>query len=135
MLFLFDTNAVSDYMNQHPRIQVRLAALGGGDEACTCTIVRGEIRFGIEQLPPGKRRSALEARAATALAAMNCEPVPEAAADSYARFKLSCRQSGIALDENDLWIAATANALGAVLVSRDRDFTRMPGLKLEDWTV
>jgi predicted nucleic acid-binding protein len=38
------------------------------------------------------------------------------------------------LDENDLWIAATAVALDAVLVSRDSDFQQIEGLKVDDWT-
>jgi predicted nucleic acid-binding protein len=32
------------------------------------------------------------------------------------------------LDENDLWVAATALALGARLVSRDADFAGIEGL-------
>jgi len=39
------------------------------------------------------------------------------------------------LDENDLWIAATALALGATLVSRDADVQQIGGLRVEDWTV
>ena len=38
------------------------------------------------------------------------------------------------MDENDLWIAATALALGATLVTRDSDFSGTPGLVIEDWT-
>jgi predicted nucleic acid-binding protein len=40
----------------------------------------------------------------------------------------------LALDENDLWIAATARQSRATLVSRDSDFQRIDGLKVEDWT-
>jgi predicted nucleic acid-binding protein len=39
------------------------------------------------------------------------------------------------LDENDLWIAATALALDAVLVTRDSDFQQIEGLSVNDWTV
>ncbi len=39
------------------------------------------------------------------------------------------------MDENDLWIAACAFSLGAVLVSRDNDFRNIPDLVIEDWTV
>jgi predicted nucleic acid-binding protein len=33
-----------------------------------------------------------------------------------------------------LWIAATALAIGAVLDTRARDFSRITGLTVEDWT-
>jgi predicted nucleic acid-binding protein len=54
--------------------------------------------------------------------------VPERAGDFYAAVKLARQQRGLALDENDLWIAAAAFALGAALVSRDRDFAGIDGL-------
>jgi predicted nucleic acid-binding protein len=42
--------------------------------------------------------------------------------------KLSRQQHGLTLDENDLWVAATALALGATLVGRDSDFASIDGL-------
>lgn len=52
------------------------------------------------------------------------------AGDYYANLKLTRRQSGLTLDENDLWVAATALALGANLVTRDSDFAGIPGLSV-----
>ena len=63
-----------------------------------------------------------------------CESVPAVAGDYYAQIKLARQQKGLALDENDLWIAATALALGAVLISRDSDFQQIDGLTVNDWT-
>jgi len=63
-----------------------------------------------------------------------CVPVPEAAADQYASIKREAERQGTPLDENDLWIAATARALGAVVVTTDSDFQRLSGLDIEDWT-
>jgi predicted nucleic acid-binding protein len=94
----------------------------------TCTISRGEILFGIARLPSGRRRTELEEAGRQFLAAVRCEPVPERAGDFYATVKLARQQRGLALDENDLWVAATALALGATLVSRDRDFGGIDGL-------
>lgn len=132
-VFLLDTNAVSDLMRDHRKVRARAAARSA-DRVVICTIVRGEVLHGIELLPPGRRRADLEAKAAAILATLPCEAVPAPVADHYARVKRECRSAGTALDENDLWIAATALALGAVLISRDRDFSRVPGLAVEDWT-
>ena len=40
------------------------------------------------------------------------------------------QRRGLPLDENDLWIAATALVLDATLVSRDADFQAIAGLSL-----
>jgi predicted nucleic acid-binding protein len=126
--YLLDTNAISDLMRAVPRIENWMAGLDRGDRVVTCTIVRGEILFGIARLPPGRRRTELEETGRQFLAIVRCEPVPERAADFYAAVKLARRQRGLALDENDLWVAATALALGATLVSRDGDFGGIDGL-------
>ena len=75
-----------------------------------------------------ERRTDLEETGRQFLGVVRCESVPERAADFYAAVKLARQQCGLALDENDLWIAATALALGATLVSRDRDFGGIEGL-------
>lgn len=126
--YLLDTNAISDLMRSAPRIENFMAGLSQADRVVTCTIVRGEILFGIARVPPGRRRTELEEAGRQFLTAVRCEPVPEHAGDFYAAVKLARQQRGLTLDENDLWVAATALALGATLVSRDRDFGRIDGL-------
>ena len=54
--------------------------------------------------------------------------MPERAADFYAAVKITRQNEGLSLDESDLWIAATALALDAILVTRDSDFARIEGL-------
>ncbi len=134
MIFLLDTNAFSDLMRDHPKVDARLASLPATDQVVICSVIRGEIRYGIERLPNSKRRRDLDAKAARLFAVIPCEPVLEAAGDYYASVKLSRQQKGLTLDENDLWIAATALALGAMLVSLDSDFQQITGLTVEDWT-
>ena len=134
MIFLLDTNAFSDLMRDHPKVDARLSSLAETDQVVICSIVRGEICYGIERLPNGKRRQTLEAKAGHLFTVIPCEPVPEAAGNHYAQVKLSCQQKGLALDENDLWIAATALAIGATLVSRDSDLQPVDRLTVEDWT-
>lgn len=130
MTYLLDTNAISDLMRAAPRIETWMARLDPADRVVTCTIVRGEILFGIARLPQGKRRAELEKTGHLFLKALPCEPVPQGAGDFYSTVKLARLQRGLALDENDLWVAATALALGAALVSRDNDFTGIDGLSV-----
>ena len=103
-----------------------LASPTADDLVTTCAIVRGEILFGLERLAAGRRRFELEGKAAKLFAARPCETIP--AGDQYARLKAMQQRVGLPLDENDLWIAATTLAIGATLVTRDRDFQAIEGL-------
>jgi predicted nucleic acid-binding protein len=135
MLFLLDTNAFSDLMREHPQLDARLAALTPGDRVVICSVVRGEILYGFARLPQGKRRQELETKAAKLFAVLPCESILEKAGDHYATIKLARQQKGLSLDENDLWVAATALSLGAILITRDSDFQQIDGLTVTDWTV
>ena len=134
MLFLLDSNAFSDLMRKHPGVQRRFAALGADDRIAISTTVRGEIVYGLERLPTGRRRDELSRQAQELFAVLRSEAVPVAAADAYARIKLNRQQQGLSLDENDLWIAATALALDATLVTRDSDFDSLEEITVVDWS-
>jgi len=58
-------------------------------------------------------------------------PFDDAAAAQFVQLKATVRQVGT----RDLKIAAVVLSVGGVLVTRNRkDFGRVPGLLLEDWT-
>jgi tRNA(fMet)-specific endonuclease VapC len=134
MTFLLDTNIFSDLMRENPKLKERIENLSSTDRIVICTVIRGEIMYGIERLPRSKRRQELENKASRLFDTLACEPIPETAGDYYAKVKLTHQRKGLTLDENDLWVAATALALGAVLISRDRDFYQIEGLMVENWT-
>jgi predicted nucleic acid-binding protein len=104
------------------------------DEMVVCTIVVGEILAGVERLPAGRKRNDVQAKAGLVLPGFRCLAVELTAASHYARLKQEARSAGVAINDNDLWIAATAIVIGATLVTRDADFRRLPGLTVEDWT-
>src|SRR5207245_2776049 len=130
---LLDTNAVSDLMRDHPKVKARVG--NHPDPVLTSVVVVGEIRYGLSRLPPGKKRNDLEARAQNILAPFRIEPVTEPIADAYGHLKASLESQGLNLDDNDLWIAATAITHGDLLVTRDQIFAQVPGLQVEDWSV
>ncbi|WP_428542944.1 PIN domain-containing protein [Rhodopila sp.] len=52
----------------------------------------------------------------------------------YARVRALLERQGMPIGANDTWIAAQALAINATLVSdNEREFSRVPGLPLENW--
>jgi tRNA(fMet)-specific endonuclease VapC len=131
--YLLDTNAISDAMKGQPNLVRQVASKQGA--VFTSVVVKGEIRYGLDILPLGKRRSELEAKAASILGALTAEAITETVAKHYAATRSTVESQGFLLGDNDLWIAATALSIGAILVTRDQDFRRIPGLIVEDWTL
>ena len=117
-------------MRSEARMENWLSSLGPDDNVSTCVITRGEVLFGIEWLAAGRRRTELESKANRLFTVTPCEAIPVAAGDRYATLKREQQRRGLPLDENDLWIAATALALGMALVSGDSDFQSIEGLSL-----
>ena len=135
--YLLETSTCSYLMANHTRVKDCLASAQVTDYPFTCPIVRGEILFGIELLPAGRRRQSLENQANNLFSGLICDPIPETAGDFYAKIKRAAQELGTPLDECDLWIVATALALDAILITSDSDFHRVQGLfgfELEDWT-
>jgi predicted nucleic acid-binding protein len=130
--YLLDTNAISDIVRDHPNVRARLRAQT--DLKVTSVISQGEIRYGLERLPAGKKRRDLEKKTNSVLKALPVEPVTDTVAEEYGRLKRALELRDISLQDNDLWIACTAKILGATLVSRDQIFSQIPGLQVEDWT-
>ena len=64
-------------MQQHPKVRARVASLAPEDRLIICTIVRGEVLYGLERMPQGKKRRDLEAKAASLFSALLCEPILE----------------------------------------------------------
>jgi len=60
----------------------------------------------------------------------------EAVALKYAEIRASLEKKSMMIGPNDLIIAATVSAYQGILVTNNtREFSRVPGLILEDWTI
>jgi tRNA(fMet)-specific endonuclease VapC len=134
VIYLLDTNAFSDLLRENPKSREKISNLSPEDSVIISSVVRGEIRYGIEKLAPGKKRSDIEMKSNNLFASFLCHPISDKAADLYGKIKAAVQGKGLSLDENDLWIAATTLSLDATLVTRDSDFHRVEGLKTTDWT-
>ena len=95
------------------------------------TITLGELRFGAE-----KSQSRERALATIAQLVQMIQPcaLPTAAAEHYGHVRATLSQQGLPIGNNDLWIAAHALAEGWTLVTNNlREFSRVPGLRVENW--
>lgn len=66
-------------MREHPKVDARLASITSADRVVICSVVRGEIQYGIQRLPQGARRQELASKSAKLFLVVACEPVPEVA--------------------------------------------------------
>jgi tRNA(fMet)-specific endonuclease VapC len=63
-------------------------------------------------------------------------PFDDAAAQEYARIRFELEIAGRVIGPNDLLIAAIALANGVTLVTHNgAEFSRVPGLPVEDWQI
>lgn len=129
-LWLLDTNAVSDLIrNGRGAVRKRINAVGIIN-VCTSIIVTCELRFGAEK----RRLAKLSERIEGTLADFDVRPLTEDADRHYAALRCDLERKGTPISANDMLIAAHALALDATLVTANlREFSRIDGLKLENW--
>jgi tRNA(fMet)-specific endonuclease VapC len=128
--YLFDTNVISDLIrNPRGKVGDRIAALEDG-ALQTSIIVAAELRYGVAKKGSERLTKLVEAVLA------DFEVLPwEAPADiHYAAVRDSFSRSGRPIGDMDMLIAAHALALDVVLVTdNEGEFSRVPGLEIENW--
>ena len=96
-------------------------------------VTYGELAFGAWNRP-GDLGEALGGLAEL-VSIIPVDPLPNEAGLIYGRIRADLSRRGELIGGNDLWIAAHALAARLTLVTGDgREFARIDGLKVEDWT-
>ena len=135
--YLLDTNILVAYIRAGPLGQhiertysLRAAAL----RPLVCVVSVGEI------LAFARKRGWGSQRVAAMHALLSQFPVvdihPSDVLDAYAALDHAAESTGVAVGQNDLWIAAATTAARATLLTTDRDFIPLaPGRFALDWIV
>ena len=123
-LYLLDTNIFVHAIRNSPIWQQRIVATYApmsSSPVCLYSIVTaGELRSLAIQLAWG---SAKKNQMLALLGYFGCADInaPSILQD-YAIIDAYCKDHGLTLGKNDLWIAATTSATGATLLTTDKDF-------------
>jgi tRNA(fMet)-specific endonuclease VapC len=128
--FLLDTNILVAAIKGHPAVVEALRSLTPSDLLLS-SVVLGELETGvIKSAWPERNRLQLLAL----VDHLELVPVDRAVALAYAQIRASLERQGTPIGANDLWIAAQAQALNAVLVTDNtREFGWVEGLALVNW--
>ena len=127
---MLDTNIVSDLArNPQGAVTRRIAAIGS-DAICVSIITAAELRYGCAK----KGSPKLLAQISAILESIDVIALDAPVDAQYGDIRTELEFAGKTIGPNDLFIAAHARALGAVLVTANvAEFTRVSGLLIENW--
>ena len=133
MAWFLDTNAcIMHLRGRHPQLSSRWRQHRAEDIAIPLTVY-AELLVGAEKSSQPER---VLQQIELLLSAHEIVETTEEVAEEYARIRADLERRGLVIGGNDLWIAATALAHGAILVTNNTgEFSRIPALVVEDWTL
>lgn len=131
MKYLFDTCTVSDFVKGQQNVLARTKATPPSLIAVSA-VTRMEIDYGLALNVERARK--LAPMLGAFFSAVATLPFDEAEAQAAAAIRAALKQAGQAIGAYDVVIAATAVARGLVVVTSNlSEFTRIGGLRVEDW--
>jgi tRNA(fMet)-specific endonuclease VapC len=131
-VYLLDTNVLSELMRLKPDSVVEARFESEPAALLTSVICLEEIRYGAKIAPAGNKL--WERFAADLRPYLTVLPVDESLAVLAGNLRAEWKTRGRPVGYRDGLIAATAQASGVVLVTRNvRHFDHVTGLKIENW--
>lgn len=127
---MLDTNIVSEVIkNPAGRAAARLMQQPAG-AACISIVTAAELRFGARKV----RSDRIWNKITDFTAFVPALPFDHPAEELYAEVRAVLEAAGRPIGPNDIFIAAHALASGLTLVTANvGEFSRVPGLKVENW--
>jgi tRNA(fMet)-specific endonuclease VapC len=129
---MLDTNICIYIAHRHDaNLAKRLATLKPG-AACISVVSYAELCWGASKSADPAKAHAVVNEFTRHVPVM---PLLEDVGAAYGEIRFYLQRKGLLIGNNDLWIAAHALAEGLTLVTNnEREFARIPKLKVENWT-
>lgn len=129
--YMLDTNICIYTVKNRPQ-QVREAFNGHHGQLCISSISLMELIYGAERSAMPERNLWVIEGFAARLEVLNYD---QAAATHTGQLRAELARSGTPIGPYDQLIAGHARSQGLILVTNNRrEFDRVPGLRVEDWT-
>ena len=130
-LYLLDTNHLSAALNDEAGVRDKLRELRlRGDRVGTCVPALCELQVGIAQT---SRREHNQRLLRELMRQVRIWPLDQKCSERYGELYHELRRRGRALSQVDIMLAAMATHLSATIVTTDRDFEALPGIRVENW--
>ncbi len=132
MRYMLDTN-ICIYIIKHKPIEVIKNFLNHDpDEICISSITYAELMCGVKKSQAEK----CNLLALTLfLSPISIVPFDDNAAERYGEVRANLEKRGLPIGDMDMLIASHAKSMGLTVVTNNtREFERVEGLKMEDWT-
>jgi predicted nucleic acid-binding protein len=130
--YLVDANVLSEATKPSPEPKVVEWLRANEAELAVDPIILGEIRFGIDRMPAGRRKQKFERWFVEGVENLVCLPIEAATGIRWAQLLAKLRSAGKALPFKDSLIAATALVHDLTVATRNtRDF-KTAGVKVVD---
>ncbi len=129
--YLLDTNVASYVIKGNIPSVDRWLGKVPVESVFISTVTEAELRYGVARRPDATR---LETLVKDFLRTIAILPWDSEAAKQYGWLRAMLERDGKTMGNLDMMIGAHALAVGAVLVTKDRAFTRIKNLKVADWT-
>jgi tRNA(fMet)-specific endonuclease VapC len=131
MIFLPDTNVWIRFLNPGENLVKDRFLATDPSTIWLCAVVKAELFFGAMKSSRMRENLALLDKLFANFESLSFD---DDAARKYGEIRSELAQKGTPIGPNDLMIAAIASVHEAVLVTHNtREFTRVAGLKIEDW--
>lgn len=128
--YLLDTNVLSALIREPQGPIAQRIAAAGEETVCTSVLVAAELRYGAHK--SGSVR--LAERVDLILSTLEILPLEVPADRHYGDIRQRLARLGTPIGPNDLLIAAQARSLDlTVVTANEREFARVPGLRVENW--
>jgi tRNA(fMet)-specific endonuclease VapC len=130
--YLLDTNICIYVRRRRPlEVLARFSKLKPG-EAALSLITYGELMYGAAKLTPPVPQAVEQLQ--EFLDMIEVLPLPIEAGQKYGEIQAFLESKGQTIGYNDLWIAAHAICANLIVVTNnEREFRRVPALRVENW--